>query len=304
MKKAAFLTTDNLDGFVTDDELLREPLETIGWTVQPVSWRAKNIDWNAFDIVIIRTPWDYQNDYRAFLTVLENIERSSAQLENGIELVRWNIRKTYLRDLEARGIDIVSTIWGTGLDATRLCSLFIELHTGELVLKPTISANADYTFRLSLQSVDGQLSELESVFGKREWMAQPFMERIIDEGEFSLMYFTGSFSHCILKTPKPGDFRVQEEHGATITAVLAEPALIADGNRVLTVLGGNPLYARADFVRTCHNDFALMELELIEPALYFRMDPSSPRRFAQALERHMRDRVEPKGSPFIAGENR
>lgn len=114
-------------------------------------------------------------------------------------------------------------------------------------------------------------------------MVQPFMPNIVEEGEFSLIYFEGLHSHTILKTPKTNDFRVQEEHGGNICPVIAEPELLHSSQHVIDSLPQKPLYARTDFVRTEQNTFALMELELIEPALYFRMDADSPMRFVHAL---------------------
>ena len=115
-------------------------------------------------------------------------------------------------------------------------------------------------------------------------MAQPFLDAIPVEGEFSLFYFNGEHSHTTLKRPKVADFRVQEEHGGSSVATEAEPALLTAGDRVLRSLGEVPLYARADFVRANGgHDFWLMELELIEPSLYLRLDPEAPERFAKAL---------------------
>ena len=128
-------------------------------------------------------------------------------------------------------------------------------------------------------------------YADREFMAQPFLTHVESEGEYSLCYFNGELSHTILKTPKPLDFRVQEEHGGAIRAVEAGPELRAAGATVLRALGSTPLYARADFVRA--NDeagFWLIELELIEPSLYLRMDAGAPERFARAL--HTRRRKE------------
>jgi hypothetical protein len=107
---------------------------------------------------------------------------------------------------------------------------------------------------------------------------------VVAEGEYSLFYFNGVHSHTIIKTPKADDFRVQEEHGGLIQAATAEPTLREAGDAVLRALESPPLYARADFVRSNSDDnFWLMELELIEPSLYLRMDSGAPERFAKAL---------------------
>ena len=129
-----------------------------------------------------------------------------------------------------------------------------------------------------------ECAAVEQHYANREFLAQPFVSAITTEGEFSLFYFNGAHSHTILKTPKAGDFRVQEEHGGVIRAVEADDSLRAAGRKALAVLESVPLYARADFVRAPNDhEFWLMELELIEPSLYLRMDAGAPGRFAHAL---------------------
>jgi glutathione synthase/RimK-type ligase-like ATP-grasp enzyme len=118
-------------------------------------------------------------------------------------------------------------------------------------------------------------------------MVQPFVNAIVDEGEYSLFYFGGVYSHTILKSPKRGDFRVQEEHGGRITAVAPEHDLRETADNIVASIS-QLLYARVDLVRNDSGKFLLMELELIEPALYFRMDEESPRRFATALDELMK----------------
>lgn len=105
---------DDLGDYVTDDELTIEPLREFGWEVETVSWRAENVDWKRFESVIIRTPWDYHEEPKAFLKVLHEI-KNSTRLENPLEIVRWNLSKTYLRDLDVKGIRIVPTMFANDL---------------------------------------------------------------------------------------------------------------------------------------------------------------------------------------------
>lgn len=288
MCRCAFLTMDDLKGYVSDDELTIEYLHNAGWTVEMASWR-KDYNWSQFDVVVIRTTWDYQNDPDTFLGVLESIDRSGARLENSLELVRWNMQKTYLRDIALKGTSIVPTLWQEkAVDTKKLGSFFGQLDTEEIIIKPIIGASAGHAFRLHQSQSNATISGLEKIFERRAYMVQPFMPNIIKEGEFSLIYFEGVLSHTILKTPKMNDFRVQEEHGGDIRPATAEPELLHISQHVIDSLPQIPLYARADFVRTKQNTFALMELELIEPALYFRMDADSPMRFARALTTRVR----------------
>ena len=286
MKSCAFLTMHNLTGFVTDDDLVLGELAARGWRVEPMPWRDRSIDWDRFDAVVVRSTWDYQADAVTFASVLATIESSRARLANELSTMRWNLNKTYLRELDARGVEIPPTAWYSGLDGIETDALFDALATDEIVIKPVIGANADDTYRLTRAGMRESADELARVFAYRDCIVQPFLPAVVTEGEFSLMYFNGIFSHAILKTPKADDFRVQEEHGGLIRRIDPEPALRAAADAAIRAVSPVPLYARADLVRS-GSAFVLMELELIEPALYFRMDSASPARFAQAFDEWM-----------------
>ena len=111
MKHCAILTMDSLENFEAYDHLLEQPLKALGWQSHMVSWRDQDVNWDDYQVVIIRTPWDYQDDAPLFLQVLEKIEASGAVLENSLDIVRWNIDKSYLKELEQKGVTIVPTLW-------------------------------------------------------------------------------------------------------------------------------------------------------------------------------------------------
>jgi hypothetical protein len=276
-KRCAFLTTANLAGFVTDDVLAEAPLADLGWSVSHVPWQQSE-DWGRYEAVVLRSTWDYHKHPEEFLQVLETIDRSGARLANPLELVRWNARKTYLRDLEEQGLPVVPTVWDRRPDA----GLFDELDTNEIVVKPVISASAFHTYHLKRDQ--DRSAEMEAAFAGREIMAQPFLRSIVEEGEYSLFFFGGEISHSVLKSPKEEDFRVQEEHGGLIRKTDPPRPLVELGHRLVESLPVPPLYARVDLARLDSGAYALMELELIEPSLYFRTDPESPGRFARAFE--------------------
>jgi len=300
MKNCAILTMDNLSDFECYDNLFDQPLAQLGWQTQLVSWRAENVNWQQFDAVIIRSPWDYQDDASAFTSVLEEIESSSAVLQNSLATVHWNIDKIYLKSLAKNNISIVPTLWQKNFSSNDLADFFIHFNCEQLVIKPRISANADNTFWLKKGTAAQFTNKLEAIFSQSEFMVQPFMSSVIDEGEFSLFYFDGQYSHAILKTPKADDFRVQEEHGGRLKAIIPETSLFAEADNTLAAItkltGEMPLYARVDFVRNCdvaisgtNREFALMEAELIEPSLYFNMDGNSAQRFANAFAKRMNE---------------
>lgn len=284
MRRCAFLTLEDPTGYVIDDHLAYEPLRALGWHVESVPWRRPAAAWGAYDAVVIRSTWDYAKDPDAFLGVLGDVERAGTPLFNGLGLVRWNLRKTYLRDLAERGVRIVPTVWRDRLRRGELPGLLDELDVAEAVIKPVVGASAGGAYRLDRRAAREQAGAVEAYYADRALMAQPFVPAVTAEGEFSLFYFNGEHSHTILKTPKAADFRVQEEHGGLVRPVAANDALRAAGDAALGAIGETPLYARADFVRAGGGDgFWLMELELIEPSLYLRMDERAAGRFASAL---------------------
>jgi hypothetical protein len=283
MRKCAFLTLQERGDFVIDDELAVKPLERLGWSVATLSWRQRDIPWNAFDGVVVRSTWDYWNDVPGFLEVLSRIDRET-RLANPLDLVHWNLPKTYLLDLAGKGVGVVETIWLDGLREGSLADCAVRLTTDQLVVKPVVGANGEDAYRIGPGEAPERLRDIAERFRGRRCMVQPFMQNVLSEGEYSLFYFGGSFSHAILKVPARGEFRSQEERGAAILPVVPEDLLRLRGRRALEAVSPAPLYARIDLVRNAKSDFEVMELELIEPSLYLRTDPEAPERFARAVD--------------------
>ena len=283
MNKCAFLTLDERGNFVIDDEHAIEPMAALGWKVQTVSWRPTTVPWSDFEAVVIRSTWDYWNDVPGFLATLESID-ACTRLANPLSLVRWNFEKTYLRDLEEKGIGTVPTLWPQALLPGDIETFCRQLDSNELVIKPVIGANGEDAFRVSAGDDPDRLKRVCDRFRDQKAMVQRFMPHILQEGEYSLFYFNGDFSHAIRKIPAASEFRSQEERGAEILAVAPDERLHQRGQLALAALETKPLYARIDFVRDGNDDYAVMEQDRIDPSLYLRMDPVAPERFAQALD--------------------
>lgn len=280
-KNICFLSMDSGGDFEMDDHLAIPPLEKLGWEVDTASWNHKDQAWNAYDAVIIRSTWDYQNNPEDFLSVLRHIE-TQTRLENPSKIVAWNLsKKIYLPELRAKGVPIVPTLFQEDVVTKELFESWL-LHFGcdELIIKPVISATAGHTYRLKQFA-----PELATIFNghDRSYMVQPFVPNIVTEGEYSLFYFGGNFSHAMLKTPKQGDFRVQEDFGGLNQYIKPTPEMLDFGVNALEKVGQKLLYARVDFVKDEQGQFKLMELELIEPSMYLRVDKGAPQRFANAI---------------------
>ena len=288
MKRVAYLVMEDAGDFVTDYHLSVEPMAALGWHVETVAWRSAP-DWNAFDAVYICTPWDYPEHLAEFLDVLGAIDASSALLINDQSLVLWTLEKTYLRDIEKQGGRIVPSTWFDDFDEADLPRFFADHSSDKVVIKPTVGANAQDTFVLTEPVPAALLETLRSTFASRAFFVQPFIENIQSEGEFSLFFFDGEYSHAILKTPEKGDFRVQEEHGAAIKPVHPPEVLRTIATDLFAAIEPLPVYGRGDWVRGPDNDYLLMELELIEPSLYLRTDSGAPARFAAAFDQRFQE---------------
>lgn len=225
-------------------------------------------DLTGFDLVLPLLVWGYQRDCPRWFALLEQLEQQQINLANPVSVLRWNSNKSYLLALEKAGVAVVPTLISAALTANDIAEAAQKFGTDQLVVKPPISGGADGTYRLQ----NGEPLP-EDITGK-EMLIQPFQPAIAEEGEYSLFYFGGTFSHAILKRPARGDFRVQEflggsesgtdcPEGAQDLAVQARQAAeqILDTETLL--------YTRADMLRDAEGHFRLMELELIEPSLFF-----------------------------------
>jgi hypothetical protein len=266
MKSIAFLTKDDLIDFSCDDDLAIPVGEKYDLKIENISWHA-SVDWSRFDAVVVRSTWDYQDHHEKFVEVLKEIN-SKTLLLNDLETMLWNYDKNYLRKYESR----IPTLFHEDIVEKQVDELCDQLGADKIIYKPYVGANSDNTFPRTRGEAVPEVN-LENFF------VQTFLETVLTEGEYSLFFFNGEYSHAILKTPKAGDYRVQEEWGGEIKSINPEPKLLETAKSF-----ANPelLYNRVDLVRS-GEDFQLMELELIEPALYFRMDPGSKERFIKAL---------------------
>lgn len=282
----AFLSTDDLEDYFVWDNLLIQPFSQHGVHVDVISWHATDIDWSQYDAVIVRSTWDYQEHADAFIDKLIEITKHDTVLINPLSLMQWNISKRYLQILQTQGITIIPSVFFDSVAISDIYAQFAYFDTQEIIIKPLISANSDNTFRLDHTNLMAQAGPLSNIFSTTPCVIQPFLDSVINEGEYSLFYFNGEYSHTIRKVPKSGDFRVQEEHGGELITVIPDELQLSAAAKVLAALPEKSLYARVDLIRNPRAQkediWQLMEVELIEPSLYFNMDEASPERFVQA----------------------
>lgn len=294
--RVALATSADWPDLAPDDRGLAPALGRLGIDSEITVWTDPAVDWRGFDLVLVRSCWDYHDDLARWLGWIDRLdqlarEHGSPHLCNPPAVLRWNSRKTYLAELEALGTRTVPTVWleGETLSSTEAVrAALMAAPFAELVCKPAVSAGALGTLRLDRATLEGDEARAAIDAAFPEWvnraplLVQPFVPAIAVEGEWSLLFFDGDLSHAVLKRPAPGDFRVQERHGGS-TSVPKVPARVRGRARSVLAAAahvfaagetsGSPLtYARVDMVVVDGNPL-LMELELIEPALFLEHAP-------------------------------
>lgn len=278
--RVAILTPDPADeGYRTRwrDVLERnaQPLRAAGMAVEGRSW-ARADDLAGFDLVLPLLVWGYPRAHRQWIDAVTSWEGDGVHLHNPASVLRWNADKTYLGRLAERGAPVVPTLYTDRLTEETLEAAARRFGTDCLVAKPQISSTAWQTIRWSPgSSLDGGPAGPA--------MIQPYLGRIEAEGETSLLYFGGVFSHAISKRPQPGDFRVQPEYDGIIAAHTPEPDELAAAANILAAIDEDLLYARIDLVRGTDGEPLLIEAELIEPDLYLGYDPANGASFSAAV---------------------
>ncbi len=268
------------DAFEHDDmmDALRPAFAAAGMHITDISWDDPAADWRAFDAAIIGTTWDYSDRLDEFLGVLARIE-SQTQLFNPVRLVRWNARKTYLRELSEKGARLIPTLWMDAPCAAAIGAAFDRLGTDDIVVKRQVGAGARGQHRLRRGD---PIPELVHAM-----MVQPFIPAIASEGEFSFIFIDGEASHALVKRPLPGDYRIQSSYGGREERIMPSAADMEQARGIIAALGEAPLYARVDMVRAADGQLMLMELEVIEPYLYPGQGPDLGDRMAAALARRL-----------------
>jgi glutathione synthase/RimK-type ligase-like ATP-grasp enzyme len=241
-----------------------------------VEWTSES-DFAAYDLVLPLIAWGYHQQFARWQTVLDRFERDHVRVANPVTVLRWNGDKSYLAELHNKGVSTVPSLVFDALDEPALDRARDTFDTAELVVKPLVSASAYGTFRVG--SGD---SFPEQVRGWR-MLVQPWLKDIVNSGEYSLIFFGGKFSHAVSKVPRPGEFRVQPEYGGIIGPCDPPPGSVELGKAALTASPAATTYARVDIVVGNDGHLQVIELELIEPALFMGGVSEAGPRFADAV---------------------
>lgn len=278
-----------VDNVLVEDELVTNALVAEGLHVNRVAWDDPDFDWSSTRYALFRAVWDYFNRIDEFTEWYRNTAKSTRFI-NSKTLIDWNIDKHYLQELEDKEVTIANTLFiekGTSTDLldaiTQLKDRF-KLNSDEYVLKPCIAAGSRHTYKFHLSEWEAYATIFRDLIAREAMMLQEFQKNVVTEGEVSLMLFNGVYTHAILKQAKAGDFRVQDDYGGSVAPYTPEKEAIAFAKQAMNACPETPLYGRADIFKDNLGNWALAELEIFEPELWFRFCPEAAQVMAKQLK--------------------
>jgi glutathione synthase/RimK-type ligase-like ATP-grasp enzyme len=265
-----------------DDQLLQEALDQLGISSVRVDWSCPDEDWSGYRCAVFRTTWDYFDRFDEFSAWLDKVQ-SLTQLCNTPSLIRWNMDKHYLADLESRGVIVVPSRYVERGTTVCLQDLLDEAGWCDAVIKPCVSGAARHTYRVHRNNAGEMDAVVRRLLANESLLLQPFQQGIVEQGEDALIMLNGRFSHAVRKVAKPGDFRVQDDHGGSVHHYEPTTAQIELAEHAMAVCHSVPTYGRVDMIQDNHGGYAVMELELIEPELWLRYHPPAASVLAQGI---------------------
>ena len=286
LQQIALVTCQSLGNYThnadSEDERLYRFLKEKEMEISFQVWDDEEVDWSSFDAIVLKSPWDYFDKIAAFYQWLDKLDKLGCRVLNPVQTVRWNADKIYFKDMQARGVQVVPTVWleqGSTFDAE---AVFQAIGQEKIIVKPRVSGGAKNTLAISRSEAGTYTSRLNELLQEEPFLAQPFLEQIRTQGEWSFIFFNGTYSHSVLKKAKSGDFRVQHFFGGSVHTPDPPDALLATANRIVEQFAPGCLYARVDGVEL-GGELALMELELIEPFLFLSTSEGALERYYQGL---------------------
>ncbi|MBN8646946.1 MAG: hypothetical protein J0L55_03255 [Caulobacterales bacterium] len=267
---------------------LHDALAEYEINLQPVYWQDDNNDWSKFDLIIPLMAWNYPQNLSQFLKILDEIEKAKVPLLNSHKFIRDNFDKSYLLRLANSGQKVPKTIMINAQISDEILDAFDTLECDEIIIKPKIGAGAWRQARLKR----GQELPLLADLPPDQALVQPFIESVTTQGELSMLFMGGEFSHALMKRPKDGDYRSQTRYGAIETSIEPPQKALVAAQQILQQYDPDNalLYARIDMVEH-ENDWQLMEMELIEPYLYGPFDGQNGKKsaanFAKAVAKKL-----------------
>ncbi len=287
-----YTTLDTRDWYqnqiATEDGLVADALRARGLQVERRAWSDPDMHWHDTRCALFRSTWDYFDRFDEFSRWFDQAA-TQTRFFNDAATLRWNMDKRYLAELSAAGVTIVPTVYVDRGQTATLEAILTAQGWPEAVFKPVVSGAARLTYRIDTTTAPAHEAVFADCVAAEAMMVQAFEPAIVSAGELSLIVIDGVTTHAIRKTAKAGDFRVQDDHGGTVHAHTPADDERAFAEAAVRACATLPLYARVDFVRRAPGDFRLMELELLEPELFFRFHPPAADALAEAVIKRLAD---------------
>jgi glutathione synthase/RimK-type ligase-like ATP-grasp enzyme len=265
-----------------EDEQLIDFLRSKDLDIKKEIWNNPDVEWEAYDLAIVKSPWDYFDLIHDFYTWLNDMDQREVKLLNPSSVLKWNADKHYLKDIQEAGLLVTPTVYLSKRNKVDVSIYFSEFNVGKLIVKPAVSGGAKNTFKVTPNNASDISDKLNVLLQEEDFIVQPFLEEVAIEGELSFLFFGGVFSHAVLKKAANGDFRVQSTFGGTVHPITPTSKMISAATAYVDQFAKNCLYARVDAV-IVKEQFMLMELELIEPYLFLDTSQNSLDRYYQSL---------------------
>lgn len=276
-------TNTYISNVLREDELVINALKEKNLSVVKKDWNDSIFDWETTRSILFRSTWDYFDKFELFKKWF-NKTKNKCLMINSTETIEWNIDKHYLLDLQEHQIPIPNSEFikrGSSID---LSLLMQKKNWNEIVVKPTISGAAKNTYRLKKEEIIQFGPIWEKLIYKEDFIVQEFQNNVISEGEVAMIVIGGKFTHAVLKKAKEGDFRVQDDFGGSIAIYNPNEEMVKLAEKCTRILTPIPSYARVDIIWDNLMELAVSELELIEPELWFRLNPNAAQKLAQHVD--------------------
>lgn len=281
--RIALATAEHLPDLSPDDQVLYEILQQRGVDVAAVVW-DEQADWSSYDAVVTRSIWDYHLKYDGYLAWLDALDRTRIKVYNPTALQRWNADKHYMIDLAERGVRITPTIAVSRAESRTLSNVVAEPGWQRVVVKPAVASTGYETWLFDAPATDAHEKQFAGQLARMDLLVQQFAPGV-SQGEMSFVFLGGDYSHAVLKRAAGDEFRIHVEHGGTVESYHGKPDEIAWAKSVVAALKDEPWsYARVDAVRD-EAGLMLMELELLDPELFFLYNRAAAEKFADLITR-------------------
>ena len=265
-----------------EHEYLLHFLQQKGLDIHKAAWADETVQWEQFNCIILKSPWDYVEKPTLFYAWLDQMTELNIPVLNPADIVEWNCDKHYLKDIADEGLKVIPTAFiekGSTFNYGEHCKSF---DTETLIVKPCVSGSSKNTFLLARDSEE-ETAMINKLLEKEAMMVQPFIPSVQEEGEWAFLYFGGKFSHALMKKPAEGEFRCQQQFGGSVHAIQPEASVLESATEYVTQFAEGCLYARVDGL-VIEGTFYLMELELVDPVLFLSIDEEAAERYYVALQ--------------------